>query len=192
MVEHDAFHNRERGLEEEYFRKKNRELMEKMRREKADEQAWQALQASTGVTDPEVIRELQALGFTPDTVKLLPLVPVIRVAWAEGGITAVERRAIVKLARARGIDEGSAADQQLTDWLAKCPPEDVFTRAIRLIAAILDSPAQTQVGVTADDIIKECETIASASGGIFGIRSISIDERELLASIQSALKQRRS
>jgi hypothetical protein len=190
MIDHDAFQDRGRALEEEYFRKKNRELVEKMQRDAADEQARKALQESTGLTDPEALRELQALGFTPETVKLLPLVPVIRVAWAEGGITLVERQAIMKLARARGIDEGSAADRQLSEWLARCPEEHVFTRATRLIAAILDSPAHAQVGVTADALVKDCERIASASGGIFGLRSISDDERALLNSIADTLRKR--
>jgi hypothetical protein len=190
-MDRDSLHDRGRGLEEEYFRKKNRELVEKMQREAADEQARKALQDSTGLTDPEALRELQALGFTPETVMLLPLVPVIRVAWAEGGVTPVERQAIVALARTRGIVEGTAADRQLLEWLARCPEEHVFTRATRLIGAILDSPAQSQVGLTADDLVKDCERIASASGGIFGLRSISDDERALLNTIADTLKKRK-
>ena len=190
MVDHDAFQDRGRALEEEYFRKKNRELVEKMQRQAADERALQDLEAKTGLHDPEALRELQALGFTADTIVLLPLVPVIRVAWAEGGVTAVERQAILDLARARGIEKGSAADRQLLQWLERCPDEQVFTRAMRLIAAILDSPSQAQVGMTADAIVKEAEKIASASGGIFGLRSISDDERALLATIAQTLKKR--
>jgi hypothetical protein len=190
MIDHDAFQERGRALEEEYFRKKNRELVEKMRRDAADERAREALQAAIGLTDPEALTELQALGFTPDTVRLLPFVPIVRVAWAEGGITDVERQAVLKLARARGIDEGSAADRQLGQWLAQCPDEQVFVRATRLIGAILDSPAQAQVGVTADSLVKDCESIASASGGIFGLRSIADDERALLGTIASSLKGR--
>ena len=45
----------------------------------------------TGLTDPALIAELEALGFTPDTVALLPLVPVVQVAWAEGGVSTKER-----------------------------------------------------------------------------------------------------
>lgn len=190
MIDHDAFQERGRALEEEYFRKKNREIVEKMRREAADEQARQALGAATGLSDPEAIQELQALGFTPETVKLLPLIPVVRVAWAEGGVTDVERQAVLKLARVRGIEPGSAADRQLAQWLTTCPAEDVFLRATRLIGALLDSPGQSQVGVTADDLVKDCESIASASGGIFGLRSVSEDERALLNTIASSLKGR--
>lgn len=191
-MDRDSLHDRGRSLEEEYFRNKNRELIEKMQREAADDRARQELEAKTGLHDPELIRELQALGFTAETVSLLPLVPVIRVAWAEGGVTMEERQEIMRFARSRGIAEGTPADRQLSEWLTHCPDEQVFTRATRLIGALLDTPAQAQVGLTADDLVKECEKIAAASGGIFGIRSISADERALLASITDALKKRKS
>src|SRR5918994_253835 len=103
MVDHDSIHDRGRALEEEYFRKKNRELVEKMRRDAADEEARRARGERRGPRTPKAIRGWQALGFTADTVALLPLVPVIRVAWAEGGVTDAERQAIRKLAHARGI-----------------------------------------------------------------------------------------
>jgi len=38
--------------------------------------------------------------------------------------------------------------------------------------------------------VKDCENIAAASGGLFGLRKVSDDERALLHSIASALKGR--
>src|SRR5688500_15225444 len=107
MPDKDAFAERGRSLEEEYFRKKDRELIEKMQHAARDEQARKDLGAKTGLQDPELLKELQSLGFTPETVSLLPLVPVVQVAWAEGGVTSAERAGIIKLARSRGIAEGS-------------------------------------------------------------------------------------
>ena len=71
---------------------------------------------------------------------LLPLVPIVQVAWAEGGVSDAERHLIVKLARARGITEGSAADRQLAEWLDRRPADHVFVYATRLIRAMLDAP----------------------------------------------------
>ncbi len=190
MSDHDAFAERGRALEEDYFRRKNRELVEKMRREAGDEQARQDMAQKTGLHEPEMLKELQALGFTPDTVALLPLVPVIQVAWGEGVVTDGERAALVKLARARGMAEGSPADHQLTTWLAHLPEPQVFTRATRLIRAMLDASDQGEAPITADDLVKYCETIAAASGGILGINKISAEERALLAQIAADLKQR--
>ncbi|MBI3050247.1 MAG: hypothetical protein HYY76_18275 [Acidobacteria bacterium] len=184
----DVIADRGRSLEEEYFRKKDRELIEKMRQASAAAAARAEMGARTGLTDPQLLEELQALGFTPETVVLVPLVPVIQVAWAEGGVTAPERALIMKLARARGIAENSAADFQLTDWLERRPPDEVFTRATRLIRAMLAAPGQQHL--SADDLVKHCESIASASGGIFGINRVSAEERQLLTSLAEALKGR--
>jgi len=188
MSNNDIFAERGRSLEEDYFRKKDRELVDKMRQAAADAALRAELGARTGLTDPQLLEELQALGFTPDTVALLPLVPVVQVAWAEGGVTPAERSLIVKLARARGIAEASAADLQLDDWLHRRPSEDVFARATRLISAMLAVPGPQQLN--ADDLVKHCESIATASGGIFGLNKVSPDERQLLASIAQQLKAR--
>jgi hypothetical protein len=192
MSDHDAFAERGRALEEEYFRKKDRELVERLRRAAQADQARGDLSKQTGLTDPAVLGELQELGFTADTVVLLPLVPVLELAWAEGGITPAERQMLVSVARSRGIVEGSAADRQLTAWMADRPAPDVFTKAARLISALLDSGAPATKGLTADQVVKYAEQIASASGGLLGlpIRAISMEERDLLARITNDLKSR--
>jgi hypothetical protein len=191
MSSHDALNDRGRALEDEYFRRKDQELIEKIREKAAAEEAQRALGASTGVSDPEVLHELQALGFTPDTVSLLPIMPVLQVAWAEGGVTPVERLLIEKLATARGIAPGGPADAQLMDWLANKPSDDVFRGASRLIRALLAAGADVVADLDADDLVGYCEKVASASGGIFGLGRISSDERELLTSIAADLKGRR-
>jgi hypothetical protein len=71
-----------RKREEEYFRRKDRELLERMRQQAAEAAARKSIETATGIHDPEQIQELQALGFTPETLSLLPLVPVLQVAWA--------------------------------------------------------------------------------------------------------------
>src|SRR5688500_14462776 len=141
MPENDPLAKRGRALEDDYFRKKDRELIEKIRQAGAAERVRKDLGHKAGLDDPQLVQELLDLGFTPDTVPLLPLVPIIQMAWAEGGITKPERELILRLARSRGIEVGSAADRQLTEWLASQPPEAVFARARRLIRAMLDSGA---------------------------------------------------
>ena len=103
MSDNDLGRDRSRSREEDYFRKKDRELIEKMRRAAALDQEREALAKSSGLADPALLEELKDLGFTPATVALLPLVPVLRVAWAEGGISPAERDLLTRLARSRGI-----------------------------------------------------------------------------------------
>lgn len=189
MTDKDIFAERGRSLEEDYFRKKDKELIEKMRRAAAASGAREEMAKQTGLTDPEMLKELEALGFTPDTVVLLPLVPVVQMAWAEGGVTPAERSLVGKLARARGIQEGGVADRQLSDWLDRRPGEQVFTHATRLIRAMLAAPGHGDL--SADDLVKYCESIAAASGGILGvIGRVSAEERQLLSTLAAELKGR--
>jgi hypothetical protein len=172
MPDNDSIRERGRSLEDDYFRKRDRELVEKMRRAAAAEDARKDMSARTGLTDPELLQELEALGFTPETVSLLPLVPAVQMAWAEGGVTDAERKLLIQLARSRKIVEGSVADRMLVDWIERRPSPQVFERALRLVRAMLSAPGQ-ESALNADDLVKYSEDIASASGGIFGINKIS-------------------
>lgn len=195
MTEHDGLADRGRAIEEEYFRRKDRELVEKMRQANAAEAARSELSRATGLQDPALVKELQDLGFTPETVILLPVVPVLEMAWGENEITAAERHLIVTFARSRGVAEHSAADEQLTRWMTDRPDDTVFRGAGRLIAAMLAS-GSTQPGgaLSADDLVAYCGEIAAASGGLLGTRlgSISSEEKTLLARIASDLKARKA
>lgn len=192
MSEHDSIKERGRALEEEYFRKRERELAEKLRMTRAAEQAAREMGAVTGLSDPEVVRELVELGFTSETVILLPLVPVLQVAWAEGGVTPAERDLVTQLARARGIVPGSPADTQLAAWLANRPEDALFARAGGLIRALLDEHAAPVGALSAEDLLKYCERVAAASGGIFNLGKVSFEERQLLESIAKDIGSRRS
>ena len=189
MANPDGITDDVRKREEEYFRQRDRELIERMRQTAVASQARQELESATGIHDASLIEELQALGFTPQTIALLPLVPVVQVAWAEGGVSGAERTMILNLARSRGITDGSPAERQLTEWLDQRPSDDTFRKASRLIGAMLDTPSAGMT-VNADDLLSYCEQIAAASGGIFGIGKVSAEERTALEQIARQLKKR--
>jgi hypothetical protein len=143
VTERDAFAGRARGLEEEYFRKREQELIEKLRSRAAAEAELQRLGEQSGVADEEILQDLRDLGYTPETVMLLHLVPLVQMAWAEGGVSDRERALIVEAARARGVEPGSPADQKLAEWLTSRPSERFFERTLRAIRAFLEAcPAE--------------------------------------------------
>jgi len=179
-----------RAREEEHFRKKDRELIEKLRKADAASRMRRALEQETGIHDPAMLEELSDLGFTPDTIPLLPIIPVVQVAWARAGISTAERTFIVKLARAHGISANGPADHQLHDWLEHRPSDETFHKATRLIRAMVDAPDGGPLHLTADELMEHCDQIAHASGGIFGIRRVSAEERAAMAEIAAAVKKR--
>jgi hypothetical protein len=192
LMENEHLGGRGRALEDEYFRKRDRELADKMRQAAAAQEARQQLGLATGLSDPALLQELEELRFTPETVSLLPLVPILEVAWAEGGVSAGERTLLVQIARSRGIAEGSAADRQLADWMSERPSDEVFARAGRLTRALLDAEASpVATGLSADELVAYAETIAATSGGLLGMGKVSAEEKALLATLSETLQARR-
>jgi hypothetical protein len=187
MANDEALPGRRRVLEEQYFQKREQELIEKLRKRDEEAAGRRRLAETTGVADEEILQDLQALGYTPETVMLLHLVPLIQVAWAEGNIADSERRLIIEAARARGIEPGSAADRQLTEWLAKRPADTFFERTLRAIQAMLQSRPAEERDASRRDLLAYCSAIASASGGILGFGKVSDEEQQLLTRLTNEL-----
>lgn len=191
MSTKDIFAEREQGFEEEYFLRKERELIEKLHHKLADEKARQQMEAATGIHDAEVIAALQELGFTPETVQLLHVVPLVQVAWAAGGIHEKERQMVLAAARQRGVAPGSPADLQLNEWLTKQPPPAFFDNTLRAIRIFIATLPAEQQAEARQDLVSYCTRIAEASRGFLGFGKISQDERLALEEIAAALTKDR-
>lgn len=190
-MEKDAFAERGHSLEEEYFRRKEKEVIDKMRRSAEVEAERRRLGEQAGVADTDVLRDLQELGYTAETVMLLHLVPLIQTAWAEGSVSEKERNLIVQAARARGIQAASPADVQLNRWLAEPPSQALFDKTLRVIGTILQSRSAEEREASQRDLLSLCMAIASASGGVVGFGAVSADERRILQSITEQLERGR-
>jgi hypothetical protein len=192
MAEKDKFAEREHWLEEEYFGKKNQELIDKLRQKRAREADRQKMSEMMGVNDQEVLEALQDLGYTSETIQLLHIVPLVEVAWTEGGVADREREMIYKIAQARGVQPDSVAHELLSHWLENKPSERFFENSLRAIRVVLDLLPEDQRQASRKDLITYCNQIASAvSSGIFGPGKIQDEERELIAHIAAEIGQGR-
>ena len=189
MTERDRFADRERRQEEEYFRRKEQELIEKMRHRSAMEAKRQELYQAVGVADPKILEDLQELGYTRETVGLLHLLPLVRIAWAEGKITKPERELIFEAARARDVLPGSPGFEKLAEWLNRRPTEEFFDKTMRIIRAILIVLPEEELESSKRDLLSYCSRVAEASGGILGMGKIDRKERALLEEIAKILEQ---
>ena len=187
MSNKDIFAERERGLEEEYFMRKERELIEKLHQKHSSESEQQQMAAAAGIQDADVIEALRELGYTPDTVMLLHLVPLIQVAWASGDVSEKERELIMQAAHSRGVAKGSAAETQLNEWLAKKPSEAFFENTLRAIRILIEALPANQRREARQDLLAYSRSIALASGGFLGIGAISGDESAALEEIAAII-----
>jgi hypothetical protein len=188
MPDKNPFSDMKRGKEEEYFRKKERELIEKLKQRTSAEQARQQLAEASGIGDQGILQALHELGYTRDTVSLLHLVPLVYVAWAEGSVSNAEMTLIVEAARLRGVNRGSAAHSQLEDWLKNRPSFEFFEKTLRVIGDLVGSLPSDEQKTARQDLLTYSERVAGASGGILGLGSkVSDEERAVLAEIGRAL-----
>jgi hypothetical protein len=190
MAERDIWEDRRRSYEAEYFQRRERELIDKMRERAAREAQRKELAESVGVSDDDVLRGLEELGYTRDTVTLLHLVPLLHVAWIDGSVSQAERDRILEVARLRGVERGSTAHRELEGWLARRPAEGFFEDTLRLIGNLLQVLPDAERDRSRQDLVEYSAAIARASGGLLGLGTkVSREERELLDKIARQIEQ---
>lgn len=100
-----------------------------------------------------------------DIVELLPLVPLVKVAWAEGRITRRERELIFSAAERMGIEPGSVLYQRLNDWLELHPTDDFYLASLERLHSDLQKMPEEERLLRHLDLLSDCVNIAEASGG---------------------------
>ena len=135
--------------------------------------------ASVLQTSEDIASEALDLGFDRETARILHLVPIIQVAWADNSIQDEERTQILGMAASRGISGGAMDFLELL--LDQRPSDLFFERTNKVLAHIL---ASDETGRESDDLLEQARAVAGASGGILGFRKVSPDERALLDDLE--------
>ena len=167
-----------KGREEAFFPQKEAELLEKLRRKFHEEQDRERLAEEVGVHDGQILAAFEELGFTRETVTILHLVPLVQVAWSDGGVSEGERS---KIRGNRGATRGHARRAWLRaagETAAHAP----LRRAPSTCAGASSEPCSLRgrrrnAGPSRSACRRTPWRYASISGGLLGFRSISADER---------------
>jgi tellurite resistance protein len=180
-----------RAREDRYFHKLEQQRLERLRRHSARETQTSRLMEAFGIRERELVRELEEAGFDIHTFRLLYLVPLIQVAWSDGGVSQRESAEILEIARVHGIEAGSAAHQCLAAWLTERPSDRFFELCLRSIRAMLRHRPASEARTLGGNLVGYSIRIASASGGFLRLRSrISKEEERLLARLAAELDER--
>ncbi|MFW6053534.1 MAG: hypothetical protein ACOC9J_01860 [Persicimonas sp.] len=168
--------------EEKYFKQRDAEKLAQARREKQlaavrereREGVQDVLQSSEEVAD-----EALSLGFDSQTARVLPLVPLIQMAWADGSVSTAESEKVEELAAGFGIEEDTPAHNFLTLLLSEQPSDVFFERVNRVITHLVDDNPEYWKDKSVVELSRE---VAEASGGFFNLTSpINADEGNLLS-----------
>jgi hypothetical protein len=194
MMDKDIFKERERSLEEGYFRQHEAKLIEKLRERAKVDEIVEALAVKLQTDDPALLRRIMALGVTLDTGAAFLLAPLVQVAWAEGAVTDREREKVLRIATERGVDSSSPAYTQLQEWLRTRPADAVFDAAIETIKTGLSVLTPAERADRVKRIVDACREVASASGGLgrlLGLGTgVSSEEESILDAMAATLRAR--
>ncbi len=180
------FDARRRSLEEAFFAKHNAQLLEKLR-EKGKRTRKQKLIEACGIDDDRVLQPLLELDIEAESVVALTLVPLIRVAWADGSIRPEERLAVMNAAAQEGIVEGSPCAALLENWLKQKPEPRLVEAWKNYVSALSDTLEPKARESLRDQVIGRARDVAEATGGFLGLGNrISKSEERILAELEMA------
>ena len=183
------FTERKRSSEEEYFLKKEQELIEKLRQKAKAEAHRKSLAEAVGIENEQILDVLQDMGFDRETVMLLYLVPLLDVAWSDGSLSGEERALVLEAAQSHGVGEGHPAYEKLQGWLAAKPPKETFDRALQVIRDLMGFQTAEQRQISGQKLVDACERIAAASGGFLGMGSkVSSEEKAVMKRVAAAIE----
>jgi hypothetical protein len=137
-----------------------------------------------------VIEKGEELGYAPEKLPLLFLVPFVQVAWAEGFVQASEQKAILRFAANLKINTDHSDYERLIGWFDERPADEFFARSIEDLRELLEKIPPKQAARLRAMLQFGCVEVAQASGEIGLLRgrsSIRREERELLHHIGERL-----
>lgn len=179
--------DRERSLETAFFRRVDAELLDNLRTRMARDQDLDRLAAETGIHDQEVLQELLDLGFSPENLLALWLVPLTQVAWADGTVAKAERKAVLAALRKHGYSERSPAWHLLESWLDHEPCPDVLTAWKDYAHATAETAGRKRMILLRNELLNRAREVAEAAGGVLGVGTVSKAEEAVLTQIDEAL-----
>ena len=181
---------KERGesLEEQFFARRDAQLVEELKERQRAEDARDSLASALAIDRSSVPDELIALGLDPGELTALPLVPLVVVGWADGQLDDKERTAIFAAAAQVGIDAESAAHRLLERWLEQHPPGTLVVAWRSYVSALCESLTPEARQELQRDVVGRARRVAEAAGGLLGRGKVSGREQRALQDIESAFE----
>lgn len=177
---------RRKGLEEAFFAKHNRELAEKLRSKLDAQQRREQLVAVSGIRNETLLEELVGLGLDAESLAALGLVPLLKVAWADGKVQQREHDALLEAARKSGLEPGGPGWDLLLSWIDLEPDDRMFRAWKDYVKALRGAVSEGSYQALRAEVLERARTVARAAGGILGIGSVWGTEKGVLDELEEA------
>ena len=183
-----SFEERGKALEDAFFAKKNRELLEQVKQDLAEKEQRAKLKEATGIGEDDMLDRILSLGINVETLTAMTVAPMVLVAWADGTMDQKEREAVLSGAEKSGITADSMAGKLLQGWLEDAPDDSLSTAWQDYTKAICEKlQAGDQVKLR-EQVLGRSKKVAEAAGGFLGLGSISAKESAVLDKLKATFE----
>ncbi len=136
--------------------------------------------------DDALSHQLLLMGLDSTSVRVLPLLPLVQVAWADGAVQEAERVLLQRLA-SEHYELGEEGMRVLKNWLHHPPSARLTQRGSAVLLALCERGGTLSEDVLRD-VVRFAREVAKAAGGFFGFGAIDANEAQAIAEIAAALQ----
>jgi hypothetical protein len=181
-----ASRNRQNILIDAIFHEQDKPLREALRQRMEKMERREQLAKVSGIRDQSVLDHLLELGMTPEGLVALELVPLVLVAWADGGVQAEERAVIIALAKSAGIEPQDGRYPLLESWLKRRSGPEMFETWKQYVQELLRQSDARQAVELRHELLDRTTRVAQATGGFLGFGDkMSPAERAMVEKLEA-------
>lgn len=186
-MSNDAFDERRKALEEEFFKKQNEGLLKKLQDEKSRTSSREDISRLTGISNESVLNTLADMKLGSAATLVMSMFPLVEVAWADGVLDARERKVVLEQAAGVGITPGTEAAVFLERWLDERPEfawNALWSDYVRELSKKL---GEGERELLKNEVLGRARLVAEASGGMMGLGfNVSPAEKKVLEKLERA------
>ncbi len=185
----DIFEKREMYLEQEYFRKKDFELLEKLKGVFQKRIDKESLRKASGVTNEKLLDRMVDLHVKGEMMAAFQLYPLVEIAWADGDLSESEARSVLAAGEEHGIKPGTKAHEMLEQRLHRGPDPEVRKIWCLYADELKKTLSPAELDTFRSDLLERARAVVAATGHLERLLVDVGGERRILAAIEKALSR---
>ena len=183
----DIFGKREKYFEEEFFRKKDFELLEKLKAVFQKKMDKEDLRKASGVTDEQLLDRMVEIQLKGEMMAAFQLYPLVEIAWADGDLSESEARSVLAAGEEHGIRPGTRAYEMLEQRLHKGPDPEVRKIWFLYAEELRKNLTPRELETFRDDLLARARAVVASTGHLERLLVDVGGERRIMAAIEKSL-----
>jgi hypothetical protein len=183
----DIFGKRGKYFEEEFFRKKDFDLLEKLKGVFQKKMDKEDLRQASGVTNEQLLDRMVEIQLKGEMMTAFQLYPLVEIAWADGDLSESEARSVLAAGEEHGIRPGTKPYEMLDQRLHKGPDPEVRKIWFLYAEELRKNLTPRELEIFRDDLLARARAVVASTGHLERLLVDVGGERRIMSAIEKAL-----